>query len=216
METRHFKTGVAKDSSAPAVPDTVLAKLIAMFEAKLRRKKAGLIPLVPRKPSVEVIKKTSTNRLKKRPEALNLHSNQSHPSSLQPGTPTSQNSDAQTPREPRKLRKRSRSLARSSPESIAHSLPVPAPIQTPPLPAQAQVVTMRDRDWDKVPEAVLHRPTARLNLGPPPSPSHGKRFESMGVPRRNPEKVTARPPQVGLLHPGRGRSTSQDGEIVLG
>ena len=31
LETRHFKTGVAKDNSVLAVPDTVLAKFIAMF-----------------------------------------------------------------------------------------------------------------------------------------------------------------------------------------
>ena len=112
------------------------------------------------------------------------------------------------------ISKQSRSLARSSPKSIPHSLPVPALIQTPPLPAQAQVVTMRDRDWDKAPEVVLHRPTADLNLGPPPSPSHGKRLKGMGVPRRGPEKVAAHPSQVRSLHPRRGRSTSRDGEIV--
>jgi len=206
LETRHLKTGVAKDNPTPVVPDTVSTKLIAMFEKKLRRKKVVLIPLVPRKPSVEITRKTSANKLKKRPSALTLHSNKSQSSLSRPGTPTSQNTDTQTQRQPNKLRKRSRSFTRSSPESIQQGLP-----STPPSPPQIQALMMKDRD--KVTEVVFHRPIARLNLGPPPSPSNGKRFE--GVPRRrSPEKVAVRPSQVGPPHPARGRTPSRDSGVV--
>lgn len=176
-----------------------------MFEAKLRRKKA-LIPLVPRKPSLEVIRKNSRNKLRKRPSALVLQ-----PSSSRPGTPTSQNSDTRpAPRKPNKLRKRSRSSTRSSPELTQQSLPVPAPARALPLSTQSQVVAMRE----KPPEVAFHRPIVRPNLGPPPSPSHGRRFEGMGVPRRrSPEKAMARPLLVGSP-PGRGRPISRDRELV--
>lgn len=211
LETRHFKTGVAKDNPVPIVPDTVLAKLVAMFEAKLRRKKIALIPLVPRKPSVEVLKKGPANKLKKRPTALILHSNKSQPSPPRPGTPNSQDSDTQTQRQPNKLHKRSRSFNRSSPESVQQILPVPALVQTPPSPAPAQAVIAGDLDRDRALDGVLYRPTVRLNLGPPPSPSHGSRFEGVGVPRRGSlEKVVGRPVQVGPhRHPGRSRSSHE-------
>jgi len=214
LETRHLKAGVAKDNPVPSVPDTVLAKLVATFEAKLRRKQVALIPLVPRKPSMEITKKTSANKLRKRPSALVLHSNQSQSSLSRPGTPTSQNTDAKTQRQPNKLRKRSRSLTRSSPESIQQSLPASTPVHTPPAPAQVRAVTTRDgeREREGAPEVVFHRPTARLNLGPPPSPSHGRRFDDMRR-RGSPEKVGVRPLQISP-HPGRGRAASRDREIV--
>ena len=168
-----------------------------------------MIPLVPRKPSVEITRKTSANKLKKRPSALVLHSNKSQSSLSRPGTPTSQNTDTQNPRQPNKLRKRSRSFTRSSPEPAQQNLPV----STPPSPAQVYTLTMSDRNRDKTAEVVFHRPTARLNLGPPPSPSHGRRFD--GAPRRgSPEKVAVRPSQVGPPHPVRGRTTSRDRGIV--
>jgi len=179
-----------------------------------------LIPLVPRKPSVEVMTKRSTNKLKKRPSALTLHSNQSQPSSSRPGTPSSQNSDTQPQRPPNKLRKRSRSFTRSSPDSIQQSLPVQAPVQTsPPPPAQVLVPTVKDRDRDKLPEvtAVFHRPIGRVKMGPPPSPSNGKRFEGVGMPRRrSPEKVAARPSQVVPLppSPGMAKTLSWDWEVI--
>ena len=219
LETRHFKAGVAKDNPVPAVPDTVLTKLVAMFEAKLRRKKeAKLIPLVPRKPSMEVIKKTSANKLKKRPSALILlHSNQCQPqpSSSRPGTPTLQNSDVQQHRQPNRLRKRSRSSTRPSPESAQRNLPAQTPA-TPQFPGQVQAITAKDRDRDTS-EAASYRPTARINLGPPPSPSHGKRFGGTGVQgRRTPENVMARPLQPGPPSPplGRARLSAQDWEII--
>jgi hypothetical protein len=202
-ETRHFKTGVAKDNPAPVVPGAILNKLMAIFEAKLRRKKVvKLTPLVPRKPSVEVIKKASTNKLKKRPSDLNLlHSNQSQPqpSSPRPGTPTSQNSDTQNQRQTNKLRKRSRSSSRP-PESVQPSLPVRTTV-TPPPPAQAQAILVKDKDRDKASESITPRHTPRnARSGPPPSPSNGKRFEDKGVPRRgSTEKVTARPLQRQVL-----------------
>ena len=204
-ETRYLKIGVAKDNPDPVVPETVLAKLTAMFEAKLRRKKeVNLIPLVPKKRSVEVIKKTSANKLKKKPAALTLlNSNQPQPqlSSSRPGTPTSQNPDAQIQRQQNRLRKRSRSSTRPSPESIRRDLPIQGPV-TPPPQAQSQVVVVKDRDRDKSFEAAFYRPTARINLGPPPSPSHGKRFEDTGVPgRRTPEHVVTRPLRPGPPSP---------------
>ena len=179
-----------------------------MFERKLRRKKVALIPLVPRKPSVEIARKTSANKLKKRPSALILHPNKSQSSLSRPGTPTSQNNDSQTQRQPNKLRKRSRSFTRTSPESIRQGLPV----STPPSSAQVQTFTTKDQDRDKVIEAAFHRPTARLNLGPPPSPSHGRRFD--GVRRGSPEKVGVRPSQIGPPLPVRGRTPSRDRGIV--
>lgn len=177
----------------------------------------ALIPLIPRKPSVNVIKKASANKLKKRPSALILGSNQSQPSSSRPGTPTSQNSDTQTQRQPNKLRKRSRSLTRSSPGSVQQSLPVYARVQTPPLPAQVQIITVKDRDRDESSEVVLHRPIPRVKSGPPPSPSHGTRFVGMGVPRRgSPEKVMTRPSQMipPPTPPGRGRPSSRGWEVI--
>ena len=217
-ETRHFKTGVAKDNPIPVVPDTILAKLVAMFEAKLRRNKVvALIPLVPRKPSVDMIKKTSTNKLKKRPSALILGSNRSQHSLSRPGTRNSQNSDTQTQRQPNKLRKRSRSFTRSSPGSVQQSLPVCVPVQTPPSPGQAQTITVRDRDRDKSSEVVHHRPITRINWGPPPSPSHGTRFKGMGVPRRrSPEKIMTRPSRVipSPTPPERGRLSPRGWEII--
>ena len=206
LETRHFRTGVAKDNPVPAVPDTVLAKLVVMFEAKLRRKKeAKLIPLVPRKPSVEPIKKTSANKLRKRPSALILHSHSSQPqpqpSSSRPGTPTSQNSDTQAQRQPNRLRKRSRSLTRSSPEPTQQSLPP----RTPPPSAQVQGS-----------EGASYRPTVRAKLGPPPSPSNGKRFGGRGVPRRSLEKSMRRSSQASPPSPPlRGAKLPlQDWEII--
>ena len=201
--------GIAKDSLAgPVAPETVLAKLVAMVEAKLgRRKVVVLVPLVPRKPSVEVIKqKTSANKLKKRPSGLVLDSDQSYVehSPSRAGTPSSQSSDTQAPRQRNKLRKRSRSSTRSSPESVHLGLPVQAqaPVQTPPSPARVRAVMGKDRGRDRAPEVLLsHRPTARLTLGPPPSPSHGKRFEGA---RRSPDKGMARPLPVGPPPP-RGR-----------
>ena len=167
-----------------------------------------LIPLVPRKPSVEIIRKTSANKLKKRPSALILHSDKSQSSLSRPGTPTSQNTDTQTQRPPNKLRKRSRSFTRSSPDSIQQSLPV----STPPSPAQVQTFTMKDRGRDKTADVVFHRPAARFNSGPPPSLSHGRRFD--GAPRRgSPEKVVVRPLQLGP-HLVRGRTTSRDRGIA--
>ena len=186
-----------------------------MFEAKLRRKKeVVLIPLVPRKPSVEVKKKKSKNKLKKRPAALILQP-QSQRSPSRPGTPTSQNSDTQTQRQPNRLRKRSRSFARSSPESVQQSLPVQTPA-TPPPPAQVQAATVKDRDRDKAPEAVFHRMAARTNLGPPPSPSNGKRFDSTSaLGRRSPDKIMLRPSQAGpSTPPRRARSPPQDWEVI--
>ena len=220
LETRHFKTGVAKDNPAPVVPDTVLAKLATMFEAKLRRKKeVKLIPLVPRKPSAEVIKNSSTNKLKRRPSALVLlHSNlsQPQPSSSRSRTPTSQNSDAQNQHQQNKLRKRSRSSTRPSPELVQQSLPVQTPV-TPPLPAQAQAITVKDRDRDKVSEAAFYLSAARTNLGPPPSPSNGKRFEGVGVSgRRTPEKLITRSSQLGPPSPSlvRAKQSVQGWEII--
>ena len=197
LETRHFKTGVAKDNPAPVVPDTVLAKLVVMLEAKLRRKKMKLVPLVPKKPSVEVIKKTSANKLKKRPSDLVFHSN-SNQSQPQLSSSPSQNPDA---RQPNRLRKRSRSLTRNSPESIQHGVPVH--VQTPGTPPA------KDKDkWSNV----------RVNLGPPPSPSHGRRFDGpIGVPRRrSPEKVMLRPLQGGPPSPplGRAKPSLKDWEII--
>ena len=169
----------------------------------------ALIPLVPRKPSMEIARKTSANKLKKRPSALILHPNKSQSSLSRPGTPTSQNTDTQPQRQPNKLRKRSRSFTRSSPESTQQSLPA----STPPSPAQAQAFTMKDRGRDKVTEVVFHRLTPRLNLGPPPSPSHGKRFE--GAPRKgSPEKVAVHPSRIGPPLPVRGRTPSRDRWIV--
>ena len=219
-ETAYFNSGVAKDNPDPVAPDTVLAKLTAIFEAKLRRKKeVNLIPLVPKKPSMEVIKKTSANKLKRRPSALallNSNHSQPQPSSSRPGTPTSQNPDAQNQRQPNRLRKRSRSSTQPSPESIRRGLPIQAPV-TPPPPAQAQVIVVKDRDRDRPSEAAFYRPTARIKLGPPPSPSHGKRFEGTGVPgRRTPEHVVTRPWRPGPPSPplGGARLPTRDWEII--
>ena len=55
----------AKDNPVRAIPDTILAKLVAMFEVKLRKKKVESIPLVPREPSSEDRKTTPAERLKK-------------------------------------------------------------------------------------------------------------------------------------------------------
>ena len=183
METRHLKTGVAK------VPDTILAKLVAALEAKLQRKKeVKLIPLVPRKHSVEVTKQASANRLKKRPSALTLrfHSTQSQASSSRPGTPTSQNSDSRAQRQPNQLRKRSPS---HTPEPVQQNLPA----QRPSSPATlVQAVLTKDGDGDEASgsQVVLHKQTVRAKSGPPPSSSHGKRFEGVGALRRSPKKAT--------------------------
>ena len=91
LGARHFKTGVARENTVSAVPDAVLPKLVAIFEAKLRRKKVALIPLVPHEPLVEVTGAASVSGLKE-PLAPVLHSSQSQPSSSRPGTPTSQRS----------------------------------------------------------------------------------------------------------------------------
>lgn len=221
LETRHLKTGVAKDNPIPTVPDTILAKLVTTFEAKLRREKeVKLIPLVPRKPSVEVTKKAPANKLKKRPSALTLrsHSPQSQAASSRPGTPTSQNSDSQTQRQPNKLRKRSRSFGRASPDLVQQSYPIQSPPSSPM--AQALAVLTKDGDRGKVSgcEVVLNKQTARIKLGPPPSPSHGKRFEGVGGPRRSPGKVfQRRPSQVGPPPPSpprRTRPPPQDWEVI--
>lgn len=207
LETRHFKTGVAKDNPVPVVPDTVLAKLVAMLETKLRRKKrAKLIPLVPKKPSAELIKKVSANKLRKPPSGLNLHpQSQPPPSSSRPGTPTLQ-LERQNQRSPNKLRKRDRSLTVSSSEETPQGLPVQ---RTPPPPARVQGVVVKER----VPEAVPYRPTARINLGPPPSPSNGKRFQGRG---RRSSEVMIRPSRVGTPTPPveRGGPSLKDWEMV--
>lgn len=180
--------GVAKDNPIPTVPDTVLAKFVAASEARLRRKReVKLIPLVPRKRSAEVIKKVSASTLKKQPLAPFSQSAQSQASSSRPGTPTSQNSDSQTQRQPNKLRKRSRSFTRSSPRPGQQSLPVQPPLS--PV-ARVQKLLTKDGDQDKESESevVRHKQTARVRLGPPPSPSHGKRFEVAGAPKRRPKR----------------------------
>ena len=97
LEAGHFKTGVAMDNSIPAVPDMALAKSITIPEAKLHRKKAASIPLVPHEPSVEAVKWAPTIEPKKETPVLVLHSNQSQPRSSQPGTPL-WGSDKHTPR----------------------------------------------------------------------------------------------------------------------
>jgi hypothetical protein len=178
-----------------------------------------LIPLVPRKPSVEVIRKTSTNKLKKRPSALTLqsHPNQFQPSTSRPGTPTSQDPDSPQ-RQPRKLHRRSRSFTRSS-ESVQGVFVV----QPPPSPlVHAQTAMMRNDDRDRAlpaSEAAYNRQIARARLGPPPSPSHGKRFGDIGAPRRgSPEKVVRMHPSqvVGYLpsSPKKARPPQHDWEII--
>ena len=83
LETGHFKTGAAKGGSIPTVPDVVLAKSAAMFEAKLSRKKVVSVPSVPRKPSVEATKPApgikQKDLQKDKPPVLVLHSNQFQP-----------------------------------------------------------------------------------------------------------------------------------------
>jgi hypothetical protein len=212
-----LKTGVAKDNPVPIVPDTVLAKLVAAFEAKLRRKKeVKLIPLVPRKPSVEATKKAPANKLKRSSTlALYSHSTQSQASSSRPGTPNSQNSDSQTQRQPNKLHKRSRSFTRS-PKSDKQSLPVQLP---PSPPSLVQVLLTKDGDRDKASgsEVLLNKQTARIKPGPPPSPSHGMRFGGEGAPR-SPKKVTRRRPSwVGPPPPSPPKKTTSfppDWEII--
>ena len=212
LETRHFKTGVAKDNPVPVVPDTVLAKLVAMLETKLRRKKgAKLIPLVPKKPSMEIIRKASGNKLRKPPSGLNLKPSQSQPppSSSRPGTPTLQ-PERQNQRSPNKLRKRGRSFTGSPPEEAPESLPVP---RTPPPLTRVQGVMAKER----APEVAPYRPTARINLGPPPSPSHGKRFQGGGrLAGRRSLEVMVRPSRVGTPTPPveRGGPSLKDWEMV--
>ena len=190
---------------------------MAAFEARLQRKKAAeLIPLVPRKNSVGVVKKTSGNKLKKRPSALTIHSDQSQASSSRPGTPTSQNSDSQ--RQPKKLRKRSHDFGRSSSESVHENLPV----QLPPSPRpHMQAAVTKGECWDGVlpaSEVAFHRHASRGKLGPPPSPSHGMRFDGVGVPKRgSPGKVVrVHPSQVGHLPPSpkMARPPLHDWEII--
>lgn len=206
METRHLKTGVAKDNPAPVVPDTVLAKLVAAFEAKLQRgKEMKLIPLVPKKPSVELTRRASTNNMR-RPSVLSLGS-QSHvptsrpvtPSSRpatpssRPGTPSSQKSDPPAQRQPNKLRKRSRSFTRSFPELETQDLPV----QLSPSPAaqvQAVFTKVGDREKSSGSEVLFKKQVDRVKLGPPPSPSHGRRFEGESPVKRRPKKRMGPPP----------------------
>lgn len=181
-----------------------------------------LIPLVPRKPSVEIIRKGSINKLKKRPSALSLHSHstQSQASSSRPGTPTSQNSDPQTPRQTNKLRKRSRSVLRSSPEPGQQSFQV-QPLPSPTVQARAATLA-KDRGQDKAPtsEVPLYKQTARAKLGPPPSPSHGRRFQGVGSPKspKSPKMVfKTRPSQVNPPPPSPPRRTrpfAQDWELI--
>lgn len=177
-----------------------------------------MLPLVPRKPAVQVIKKTSTNKLKKRPSALTLHSNSAHSqaSSSRPGTPNSQNSDSQTQRQRNKLHKRSGSFKWSSPERAQQNLP-PQPSPSPAAKVQTHLTKDEDRDKASGSEVVLHRQTARSKIGPPPSSSHGRRFESADAPG-SPKKVPRiRPSRVGpppRSPPRRVGPLQHDWEIV--
>ena len=182
-----------------------------MSETKLRRKKgAKLIPLVPKKPSMEIIRKASGNKLRKPPSSLNLKpsQNQPPPSSSRPGAPTVP-LERQNQRSPNKLRKRGHGFTAPSPEEIPQSLPVPG---TPPPPARVQEVMAKER----APEAIPYRPTARINLGPPPSPNHGKRFQGGGLAGRRSPEVMIRPLRVGTPTPPveRGGPSLKDWEVV--
>lgn len=167
-----------------------------MLEAKLRRKgkkKVELTPLVPtRKLPVEAAAKKAPAKLKKRPPELTLRSHSSQPSLSRPGTPNSQNSDTQVRRQPNKLRKRSHSFNKSSPESIQQSLPVQRP-PSPPAQVQPAMAGDRERGMVSPSEIPLLRVVSRVWLGPPPSPSHGRRFGDVSP--RSQEKV----PRTSLL-----------------
>ena len=165
---------------------------------------------------MEIFKKTSANKLKKRPSALTIHSDQSQASSSRPGTPTSQNTDSQ--QQPKKLRKRSRDFGRSSSESIHEVLP--SQLLPSPRPHMQAAVT-KGECWDKVlpaSEVAFHRHASRGKLGPPPSPSHGMRFNGVGAPKRgSPGKaVRVHPSQVGHLPPSpkMARLPLHDWEII--
>ena len=171
-----------------------------------------LIPLVPGKPAVEATKKAPANKLRKRRQSNSTHS---QASTSRPGTPTSQNSDHQ--RQPNKLRKRSCSISRSSPEPSQQG----SPALPPPSPVQVQEVLTKDGGQDGESRTGIlpnKRPTTRFN-GPPPSPSYGKRFDGVGAPPRSPKRVVQmRSSSAGLPAPSPPRKSrpfpKDDWEII--